>query len=153
MNRPQQQPDQRKGLQALAMICASFIINKAIETYPEIYVPQQPAPITTRQAAPMVAPIINDQPAAILHTIPETSENAEDILGLTNYPDGIGHTRRKTIVKVIRHSSAKPYTSTQKVSVQRVAAAAPAKSAPKAVKKSKPESYKVLKGPQVNGTR
>lgn len=147
----QRQQDQRKGLQALVVICATIVACKAIETYPEIYVPQQPAPIT-RQAAPMVAPIINDQPAAILHTIPETSENAEDILGLTNYPDGIGHTRRKTIVKVIRHSSAKPYTSTQKVSVQRVAAAAP-KPTPKAVKKSKPESYKVLKGPQVNGTR
>lgn len=147
----QRQQDQRKGLQALALICATFVANKAIEIYPEIYVPQQPAPIT-RQVAPMVAPIINDQPAAILHTIPETSENAEDILGLTNYPDGIGHTRRKTIVKVIRHSSAKPYTSTQKVSVQRVAAAAP-KPTPKAVKKSKPESYKVLKGPQVNGIR
>ena len=131
------------------MICASFIINKVIEIYPEVYVPQQPAPIT-KHVAP--APFSPAQPAAILHTIPETSENAEDILGLTNYPDGIGHTRRKIIVKVIRHSSAKPYTSTQKVSVQRVAAAAP-KPTPKAVKKSKPEPYKVLKGPQINGIR
>lgn len=148
----QRQQDQRKGLQALAMICASFIINKAIEVYPEVYVPQQPAPIT-KHVTPAPAPFPPAQPAAILHTIPETSDTAEETLGLTNYPDGIGRTKRKTIVKVIRHSSAKPYTSKQEVSVQRVAAAAPAKSAPKAAKKSKPESYKVLKGPQVNGTR
>ncbi len=127
-----------------ALICGTVLGWKALDvSHPA------PAPI----AAPVVQYVPMGKPAPVDYgpaTIPETSPDADDILGATSYPDAkASKSHREHKERSHKESST---TSTTSVVVRRFTSN-PAPTKAERSKASKPETYKVPKGPTVGGVR
>lgn len=127
-----------------ALICGTVLGWKALDV-------SHPAPV----AAPIVQYIPMGKPAPVDYspaTIPETSPDAEDILGATSYPDAKASKHRERKHKERSHKESSITSSTTTVAVHRFTSK-PAPTKAERAKASKPETYKVPKGPAVGGVR